>query len=114
MIIEKVVYSTESMEGCSYRYEYDGNGNLVMEYFLIDGELVQKTIICASDFCGWGRYDKNGQGSLSFLTLGAVQPEQEDSGMPWWGLLIIVTVACLILGGAAISIAIILKKGKDE
>jgi hypothetical protein len=34
--------------------------------------------------------------------------------MPWWGLLIIVTVACLILGGAAIAITIILKKGKDE
>jgi hypothetical protein len=44
----------------------------------------------------------------------AGQTEQEDSGMPWWGLLIIVTVACLILGGVAIAIAIILKKGKDE
>jgi hypothetical protein len=44
----------------------------------------------------------------------AGQPEREDSGMPWWGLLIIVTVACLILSGAAIVIAIILKKGKDE
>ena len=43
----------------------------------------------------------------------AGQPEREDSGMPWWGLLIIVTVACLILGGTAIVIAIILKKGKD-
>ena len=44
----------------------------------------------------------------------AGQQSQEDSGMPWWGLLIIVTVACLILGGVAIAIAIILKKGKDE
>ena len=44
----------------------------------------------------------------------AGQPEQEDSGMPWWGLLIIVTVACLILGGVAIAIVLILKKGKDE
>jgi len=40
VIIEKVVYSTESMEGCSYRYEYDGNGNLTAEYFLFDGELM--------------------------------------------------------------------------
>lgn len=44
----------------------------------------------------------------------AGQQSQEDSGMPWWGLLIIVTVACLILGGVAIAITIILKKGKDE
>lgn len=44
----------------------------------------------------------------------ADQSEQEDSGMPWWGLLIIVTVACLILSGAAIAITIILKKGKDK
>ena len=44
----------------------------------------------------------------------ADQQEQEDSGMPWWGLLIIVTVACLILSGAAIAITIILKKGKDK
>ena len=44
----------------------------------------------------------------------AGQPEQEDSGMPWWGLLIIVTVACLILGGVAIAITTILKKGKDK
>ena len=44
----------------------------------------------------------------------AGQRSQEDSGMPWWGLLIIVTVACLILGGAAIAITIILKKGKDK
>ena len=43
----------------------------------------------------------------------AGQQGQEGSGMPWWGLLIIVTVACLILSGAAIVIAIILKKGKD-
>ena len=40
VIIEKVVYSTDSMEGCSYRYEYDGNGNLTAEYFLFDGELM--------------------------------------------------------------------------
>ena len=39
---------------------------------------------------------------------------QPSNAMPWWGLLIIVTVACLILGGAAIAIAIILKKGKGE
>ena len=44
----------------------------------------------------------------------ADQSEQEDSGMPWWGLLIIVTVACLILSGAAIAITIILKKRKDK
>ena len=44
----------------------------------------------------------------------AGQPGQEDSGMPWWGLLIIVTVACLILGGVAIAITMILKKRKDE
>lgn len=44
----------------------------------------------------------------------AGQRSQEDSGMPWWGLLIIVTVACLVLGGTAIAITIILKKGKDE
>ena len=43
----------------------------------------------------------------------AGQQGQEGSGMPWWGLLIIVTVACLILGGTAIAITIILKKGKD-
>ena len=41
----------------------------------------------------------------------SVQPSNE---MPWWGLLIIVTVACLILGGTAIAITIILKKKKDE
>ena len=40
----------------------------------------QKTITCASDFYGWRRYDKNGQGSLSFLTLGAVQQAALEFG----------------------------------
>lgn len=40
VIVEKVIYSTESMEGGSYRYEYDDNGNLVTEYILIEGELM--------------------------------------------------------------------------
>ena len=42
-IIEKVIYSTDSIAGCSYRYEYDDNGNLIMEYFLFDGELLPGT-----------------------------------------------------------------------
>lgn len=42
-IIEKVVYSTDSVTGCSYRYEYDDNGNLIMEYFVIDGEVLPGT-----------------------------------------------------------------------
>ena len=40
----------------------------------------------------------------------AGQPAQEDSGMPWWGLLIIVAMVC----GTAIAIVLILKKKKDE
>lgn len=39
-IIEKVVYSTDSVTGCSYRYEYDENGNLTNETALLDGELI--------------------------------------------------------------------------
>ena len=42
-IIEKVVYDTDSVAGCSYRYEYDDNGNLIMEYFLFEGELLPGT-----------------------------------------------------------------------
>lgn len=42
-IIEKVVYATDSTAGCSYRYEYDDNGNLIMEYLLINGELLPGT-----------------------------------------------------------------------
>ena len=38
---------------------------------------------------------------------------KETLRVGWRGLLIIVSTACLILGGAAIVIAIILKKGKD-
>ena len=42
-IIEKVVYSTDSIAGCSYRYEYDKKGNLVMEYLVFDGEVFPGT-----------------------------------------------------------------------
>ena len=64
MIIEKVVYSTESMEGCSYRYEYDGNGNLVAEYFLFDGELMPnmtysyKAVEVDADRAGYLKYQQ--------------------------------------------------------
>ena len=42
-ILERVVYSTDSVAGCSYRYEYDEKGNLVTEYFVIDGEILPGT-----------------------------------------------------------------------
>lgn len=41
VIIEKVCYSSDS--SYSYRYEYDSNGNLTKETFIIDGEAVPGT-----------------------------------------------------------------------
>ena len=64
LIIEKVVYSTESMEGCSYRYEYDDKGNLVTEYFLFDGELMPnmtcsyKAVEVDADRAGYLKYQQ--------------------------------------------------------
>ncbi|MBP3414604.1 MAG: hypothetical protein J6L81_05355 [Clostridia bacterium] len=42
VIVEKVIHSTDSVAGCSYRYEYDSNGNLITEY-MFDGELFPMT-----------------------------------------------------------------------
>lgn len=43
VIIEKVCYSSDGSSSHSYRYEYDANGNLIKETFLIDGEVLPGT-----------------------------------------------------------------------